>query len=101
MRNPFYLLTEKDLVYVCVLSLALLFLSFIFVIRVEPTEMPEVQNRFYGYPLALLKARSHSTMWFVHEAEVLWQDLIIDFIFYLVLSFVLVYAAIILREKVF
>lgn len=101
MRTPFSYMTQKELVYASILSFLLLFLSFICYIRIEPTEFPELYYALYGFPLAWFRTKSHVTLYFVHEIEILWLELFLDFIIYFLLSLALVYVVATLREKYF
>lgn len=99
MINPFDYVTEKDLVYASILGFLLLFLSFTVYVRFEPTELPGVYYASYGYPFGWVRTKSHLTYWFIHDVEILWQELFLDFIVWFLLSLILIYAWGILREK--
>lgn len=93
-------ITEKHLVYTTILTGLFTFLSFVFVIRVEPTEIEGIYAFTYGFPIGWLRIESHTSYYFIHEPYILWVGLVLNIIVYFLLSFMLVYLAVKLKEAI-
>jgi len=87
--------TEKEFIYIVILSSFFTFLSFIGHIRTEPSPTFEIDGlyvSYYGFPLEWFKIRSNLRFsWYtVTKFEILWAGLALDLILYFLFSLVLV-----------
>ena len=86
--------TEKEIVYIAILSMFFIFLSFIGHTRVEPN--PEAGrgfvNVFYGFPLEWFKITANEGSWFssLTKTHILWIGLAVDAVLFIMLSLFLV-----------
>lgn len=87
------LVTQKELIYITILAIFFTFLSFIFYVRVEPTQILGIYFFLYGFPLEFLKIRSGVTHSYKRAVEIMWGGLIFDLALYFLVAFILVYTA--------
>lgn len=109
MREKLRLLTPtlKETTIIVILAALFTFLSFIVYVRTEPFTgtyidrrgyewPPGIMTISYGLPLEFVKiwtherSSSHTTGAYLLETEILWTGLVVDLIFYFLLSFSIV-----------
>lgn len=93
--QDFFLVTEKEFIYIVILTSSFTFLSFIGHIRSELTEPAGFYVSYYGFPFEWFKMRSNlSYSWYtVTKLEILWVGFLLDLVLYILLSLVLVRVA--------
>lgn len=101
MKKMLDFVSEKELIYIAILTLLFNFLSFVACVRTEPAEWPPgVFFILYGFPFVWVKIKTHPSYWFLHEVEIIWTGLVLDLMLYFLLAFVLVYIAARVSEAV-
>lgn len=94
--EDFFLVSLKEYIYISILTILFVFLSFIGHIRTEPSPTFETDGlyvSYYGFPLEWFKIRSSLRLaWYtVTKFEILWVGLALDLTLYILLSLGLVH----------
>lgn len=92
--EDFFYVTEKEFIYIVILTSLFTFLSFIGHIRSEPSSTFETNGRYvsyYGFPFEWFKVTGNLTFaWYtVTKFEILWPWLALNLTLYILLSFVI------------
>lgn len=84
-------LSFKEFVYVCIIALLFVFLSFIGHVRTEPAAMNGLLVSHYGFPLEWLEVFFFFPSSLVYNVRFIWIYLILDFVLYFLLATAIMY----------